>query len=286
MAALGVQLDGSFDHAGLLEGGMSLPDALAEIAHRIRFARSKQDGQTLFHVSKVLRLLDVVDAHHHIPEQSGRGHEAAAIIGNIAVNDGFVPGQPILGGAGTLDTAIVAAEDHLIQLFIGLLLVAAFAYSVHDLHQGRQGKGRLPGGAADDGGSNTAVRVLGQNGAGHERAHGVAEEDIGNAGVLCHGQLHQLAGIVHRRKPAAVEIADHAFLTDRAAVTHMILRHHEKALGCHKLGIGIVALHKFADAMNDLQDRFRCAFRRPAAIVDLACAAGIKIMIGTHQTTS
>ena len=110
----------------------------------------------------------------------------------------------------------------------------------------------------------------------------MAEENIGQVGIFRPGIGKQLVGIRHRAEPAAVEIALNALPIDGLAVAHMILRHHQEAQTVQILGKSVIPLHKFRDAVDDLQNRLWLPFRLPAADMDPSCAAGIKSAILPH----
>ena len=207
-------------------------------------------------------------------------------MGNIFVHDFCIPAQPVKIGAGMLHLLIITAKDHTLQLLIGIFLAGLITDGFHHLDQHGQRAAGLPAGTADDGCGNPAVGILGKNGACHERTHGMTKQNIRQVRKFRHGILHQLAGILDGRKPAAMEIALLAATRNGLAVAHMILSHHHKSQPGKIIGKGIVALHKFRYAVNDLQNSLGITLRHPAAVMDLSCAMGVKIMIGSHTQPS
>ena len=69
---------------------------------------------------------------------------------------------------------------------------------------------------------------------------------------------------------------------DGLTVAHMILRHHQVALSIQVIGKVIVTLHKFRDAVDDLQNALDFSLGRPAAVMDLSLSAGVIPVVGSH----
>ena len=110
----------------------------------------------------------------------------------------------------------------------------------------------------------------------------MAEQHIGKIREFRHGILHQLAGILNGSKPATMEVASDTVFIQGFTVAHMIFRNHQIAKRIQIPGKLVIPLHPFGNAVDDLQYRLGFSFRSPAAEVDLSCAMGIKIMIGSH----
>ena len=69
---------------------------------------------------------------------------------------------------------------------------------------------------------NAAVRMPGKDRTGHKRTHRMTEQKIRDLRILLSGVLQQLRGVLHRRKPTAVEIALNSLFTDGFTMAHMI----------------------------------------------------------------
>ena len=111
----------------------------------------------------------------------------------------------------------------------------------------------------------------------------MSQKDIGHIGIFHFRVAHQPVHIGHSLEPAALEIAQDAVITDGAAMTHVVLSHHQKTLFGEEPGEMIISLGILGNAVDDLNHRFGFTVRFPAAAVDHTTAAGRKIKIRMHR---
>ena len=282
MPAQGIDPDRHIVHSRLPEGIGGLKNAFSVVTHRIVAAGNEENRQILAHGPQIHRLLNERDPFHHIPQQSGTGSEAAERMGDVRVHDSGIPGQPVKGRPGMLHLLIIAAKNQILKLLIGLGLPCFFADGLHKPDGRRQREGWLPARSADDRGGDAAVGILAQQRPGHERTHGMPEQDVGKIGKFLPGIRKQLEGILHSGEPPAVEIALNAVTVDGLAMAHMVLGHHQISLLRQIIGKAVVTLDKLGDAMYDLEHRFGFPLRGPPADMDPAGAMRIKPTVRTH----
>ena len=110
----------------------------------------------------------------------------------------------------------------------------------------------------------------------------MAQDKIGHIGAFCPGIGHETVDIRHGLEPAASEIAGGILAANGAAMAHMILRHHQKALGGHERSKFIIALRMLNNTVDQLKHSPGLPFRVPAAAMDHAMAAGRKVKIAEH----
>ena len=96
---------------------------------------------------------------------------------------------------------------------------------------------------------------------------------MGRAGVLLLGHLHQPVGVGDGGEPAVGKAALGDFLGDGAAVAHVILGHHHKAVVGEEPRQLVIAGGVLRDAVDDLDDAPNLALRDPLAAVDFGVPA-------------
>ena len=96
--------------------------------------------------------------------------------------------------------------------------------------------------------------VADQVGPGEEGAHGVAEEEIGDAGKDLGGPPAQLLHVLHRVAPAVLisEVDHGAALHQGLAVAQVVVGHHGEAVAAEEAGEGLVAGAVLRHAVGDL----------------------------------
>ena len=110
----------------------------------------------------------------------------------------------------------------------------------------------------------------------------MAEENVGYIRIARPGLPEQEAAVLHRGKPAAVEVALNAVLPHRLAVPHVILPHHQKAQAVEVLGKGVIPCNIFRNAVDDLHHSFHFPIGRPDTAVDGTGACGRVGKVAAH----
>ena len=161
-----------------------------------------------------------------------------------------IPANPVKRCFCFGNAPVVATEDQvpqrLIDLGLAMLLTDVAAHSQPCF----QGGIRLPGGAANDGSPDAAVRMTVQQGPGQERTHGVAQDHIGKLGTFPAGLLKERICVVHGGVPPAMEVTGGISRGQGAAMAHVVFAYHQKALPVQKAGKGIVSGHILGDAVD------------------------------------
>ena len=113
----------------------------------------------------------------------------------------------------------------------------------------------------------------------------MTKQNIRHAGVVFHRPLQKGVGILHRGKPAAMEITKCSLFTSGFAVAHMVLGNHHNPLAIEPLGKILIALYVLGNVMHQLHDGPRMALGFPNTSSDLARSGGAKIILCTHSIT-
>ena len=100
------------------------------------------------------------------------------------------------------------------------------------------------------------LRVLDNIGAGQEAAHAVAEENIGQVGVIRFHQVVELVHVLHHIVPAVIlgEKAQILGSGNGLAVAQMVVAHHKNAVLGKKSGKIVIAVNILGNAVGDLQN--------------------------------
>ena len=255
MAAVLVELELHVLAADLQEAVVDLLDALAVVADRIAVAGHEVDRGGLVHLIEIFRLPDILQAAHHIMEHAGRRHRAAERVSDVLIHDRLVARQPVEVRAYMVVLLVVAAEGELIEL--GAVVHRTIVDHLelgHKLTGGDDG-GRVLTGAADDD-ALESLRVVNDVGAGQEAAHAVAEQEVGDIGILGGGQLVELVHVAHNIVPAVLfrKEAQLLLVFGSFAVAEVIIGDDDKAVAGQKLHERGIAVNVLGDAVRDLQN--------------------------------
>ena len=134
-------------------------------------------------------------------EHAGSRHRTAERVGNVGVHDRLVTGEPVQLRAHVVILLVVAAEGELIER--GAVVHGAVVDHLELCHElaSSDDRARILAGAADDD-ALESLGVINDIGAGQEAAHAVAEQEVGDIGVLGCGELVERVHIAHDIIPA------------------------------------------------------------------------------------
>ena len=188
-------------------------------------------------------------------EHAGRRHRAAERVSDVLIHDRLVARQPVEVRAHMVVLLVVAAEGELIEL--GAVVHRAIVDHLelgHELTGGDDG-GRVLAGAADDD-ALESLRMVNNVGAGQEAAHAVAEQEVGDIGVLGGGQLVELVHVAHNIVPAVLfrKEAQLLLVFGSLAVAEVVVGDDDKAVVGQKLHKRGIAVNVLGDAVRDLQN--------------------------------
>ena len=188
-------------------------------------------------------------------EHAGRRHCTAERVGNVGVHDRLITGEPVELCAHVVIFLVIAAEGKLVEC--GAVIHRAVVDHLelgHELAGGDDG-GRILAGAADDN-ALEPLRVIHDVGAGQETAHAVAEQEVGDIGILGGGQFVELIHVAHDIVPAVLfrKEAQLLFVFGGLAVAEVVVCHDDKTVIGQKLHERGVAIDMLGDAVRDLQN--------------------------------
>ena len=188
-------------------------------------------------------------------EHAGGRHRAAERVGDVLIHDRFVAGEPVELCAHVVILFVVAAEGKLVER--GAVIHGAVVDHLelcHELAGGDDG-GRVLAGAADDD-ALEPLRMVNDIGAGQEAAHAVAEQEVGDVGILGGGQLMELIHVAHDIVPAVLfrEEAQLLLVFGGLAVAEVVVCDDDKAVIGQKLHEWGVTIDMLGDAVRDLQN--------------------------------
>ena len=182
--------------------------------------------------------------------------------------------QPVEGRAGVLDLLGEGAGTHAVEPVAARVLPFGRGDATREeVPRFREGA-RLVARAAQDG-AGKPLSVARQIGAGHETAHGMAEQEIRRLpGVARRHRLAQRVHVVDEDVLAALYRQASPFLRvgHALAVAHMVVSAHHVALRGQKPREVVVAADVFGHAVDDLND----AHGRRGATARLSRARGTR----------
>ena len=159
-----------------------LPHTLSVAAHRVMISGKEQHGNVLLHGGEVLRV-QPAQAAEHIGVGPSRKGKAAQRVGLVQRYLLRVPSEPVAVGLGIVHLLIIGGEIHMMQQHTGLLRTAEKALDGGDGASRRDDALSKMAGAAENC-SCQPFLVFQAVGAGHEAAHAVPQQEIGQSGVL------------------------------------------------------------------------------------------------------
>ena len=253
MAQAVVELHGHIGEPSLLKGATGPGDPLAHIAHRVLVPGDQEHREGAVHPADVFLLREEGDAPQHIPHESQGGVLAAHRIGDIGVHIVGIGANPVKLGAGGGEALVIGAKDQRVRLCAVGAVAQPPDLPVYDLPPGGDEQRGLMAGTAEDGAANL-TGVTDQIGAGDEGAHGVSEEEVGDAGKYLGRPPLEGVQIVHHVRPAVLlaKVDPGLSLRHGETVSQVVMGHHRKPIGTEEPGKGRIAPAVLRHAVGNL----------------------------------
>ena len=268
VAGAGVEFRLNVPDTGVPEALDSPPDSGGALAHRVGVTGEEEKGQVLWHPGQNGGVVQPQDAcEHAVVGVQGEG-EHAALVGAVLVHFGLVTVEPVLRRAA-LEAPVVAEEGEVRHQLAAVL--PAEKDGQHPAERPGCGDQRfgLEAGTHDDG-SVKLIAPLAKVLPGVERAHAVAQQKIGDAGIELLRQRGDSVEIVEDGAVAVGlgEIAVIRLGADGAAVAQMVVAGDEDAPGGQILGQRLVPVDELHHAVGELQDGPHLALRHTAECME------------------
>ena len=252
MAGAGVEFRLDVPDTGVPEALDGPLDSGGALAHRVGVTGEEEKGQVLRHPGQNGGVVQPQDAcEHAVVGVQGEG-EHAALVGAVLVHFGLVTVEPVLRRAA-LETPVVAEEGEVRHQLAAVL--PAKKDGQHPAERPGRGDQRfgLEAGTHDDG-SVKLIAPLAKVLPGVERAHAVAQQKIGDAGIELLRQRSDSVEIVEDGAVAVGlgEIAVIRLGADGAAVAQMVVAGDEDAPGSQILGQRLVPVDELHHAVGEL----------------------------------
>ena len=115
VAGGGVEFDGDMPDAGVAQALGGPFDPFAAAAHRVVRAGEEEQGQVFGHLRQQAPVAQAGQTGEEAVVPVEGEAEAAPLVGQVAVYLAPVAVEPVLGGAGRREAAVVAAEGHAVH---------------------------------------------------------------------------------------------------------------------------------------------------------------------------
>ena len=268
MPGAGVQLDLDILHTSIQQALDRPLHTCALFAHRVGIACQEQQGQILGHPGQKNRIVQPQDAAEHAVIGVQGKDKGTALVGAVAVHLHRVTVEPVVGRAA-LQPLVVPQKRKSGHQFAAV--VPAMEHGQHpadgpgQLHQ-RFG---LVAGAHDDG-TVQLIAPLTEVLPRVERAHAVAQQEIGHAGIqlLCQGR-HSVQILQHGAVAVGfAEVAVILFGADGPAVAQVVVAGDKDAPGGQILGQRLIAVDELHHPVGELQHSPHLSLRHTAERVE------------------